>query len=446
MNPNEMNERVENLTAQVDEMNLRLEDAREERNELLRQRFDLKEQRRYFRAQLREAKAEGNADREEKIEARLNELAEQLDELDDRIDGLEDQIDNMGDEMDDIMDQVDDLEETLGEPVTEGDAGEKAGENAGAGAGTDAITAAMEKLNGLLTKGFKKMADTIENLDFEKMGENVSNMASKAYRTVEGVATDAARNIDNAWNEAKEIREQPGGIGDYKISGSSTIDGGCYNRITASGSCKVSSDLVCRELRVSGSFRALGGVDCNGAVRATGSLQCAGDMLAGSLTSSGGTKIQGNLESGPVVSTGGLTVGGSVKAAALRSSGGLHVDGDVEADSFTSTGGLNVGGMINADVVSIQTSVGNSTVGSIGGSKVRVYRAIGGLLNSLGVPTGMLTCDSIEGDEVDVAAVKAHVVRGATVTIRSSCDIDQVEYTDTCTVEDGAKVDNCVKV
>ena len=53
MNPNEMNERVENLTAQVDEMNLRLEDAREERNELLRQRFDLKEQRRYFRAQLR---------------------------------------------------------------------------------------------------------------------------------------------------------------------------------------------------------------------------------------------------------------------------------------------------------------------------------------------------------------------------------------------------------
>ena len=445
MNPNEMNERVENLTAQVDEMNMRLEDAREERNELLRQRFDLKEQRRYFRAQLREAKAEGNTERMEKIESRLNELAEQLDELDDRIDGLEDKIEGMGDEMDDIMDQVDDLEDEI--PETD-EAENKAGEE-----GTekdfqnDRLSAAMEKLNGLLTKGFKKMADTIENLDFEKMGENVQNAASKAYRTMEGVATDAARNIDNAWNEAKESREQPGGIGDYKISGSSTIDGGCYNRISASGSCKVSSDLVCRELRVSGSFRALGGVDCNGAVRTTGSLQCAGDMLAGSLTSSGSTKIQGNLESGPVASTGGLTVGGNLKAAALRSSGGLHVEGDVEADSFTSTGGLNVGGMINADVVNIQTVMSSSSVGSIGGSKVRVYQNVtGGLLKTLGASMGVLTCDSVEGDEVDLTAVKAHVVRGATVTIRSGCAIDQVEYTDTCTVEEGATVGNCVKV
>ena len=35
MNPNEMNEKFDDLTAQVDEMNQRLEDAREERGELL---------------------------------------------------------------------------------------------------------------------------------------------------------------------------------------------------------------------------------------------------------------------------------------------------------------------------------------------------------------------------------------------------------------------------
>ncbi|MBQ9270504.1 MAG: hypothetical protein IJ206_13510 [Oscillospiraceae bacterium] len=443
MNPNEMNEKFDDLTAQVDEMNQRLEDAREERGELLRQRFDLKEQRRYFRAQLREAKAEGNTERVEKIESRLDELAEQLEKLDEQIDSLENAIDETSDHMDDIMDQVDDLESTLDETSEPGE--ETEAETAAEG--NDKITAAMEKLNSLLTKGFKKMADTIENIDFEKMGENVQSAANKAYRTVGGVASDAARNLDNAWNEAKESREQPGGIGDYRISGSSTIDGGCYNRITASGSCKVSSDLVCRELRVSGSFRALGGVDCNGPVRTTGALHCAGDLLAGSLSSSGSTKVQGNLESGPLTSTGGLNVGGNLKATALRSSGGLHVDGDVEADSFTSTGGLNVGGMVNADTVSIQTSVGQSTVGSIGGSAVRVYQtATGGLLNSLGAATGILTCDSIEGDDVDLTAVKAHVVRGATVVIRGGCEIDQVEYTDACTVEGDAKVGNCVKV
>ena len=446
MNPNEMNEKFDDLTAQVDEMNQRLEDAREERGELLRQRFDLKEQRRYFRAQLREAKAEGNTDRVEKIESRLDELAEQLEKLDEQIDSLENAIDETSDHMDDIMDQVDDLESTLDETAEPGDGTEEA--SAGTAAeGNDKITAAMEKLNSLLTKGFKKMADTIENIDFEKRGENVQSVANKAYRTVGGVASDAARNLDSAWNEVRESREQPGGIGDYRISGSSTIDGGCYNRITASGACKVSSDLVCRELRVSGSFRALGGVDCNGPVRTTGSLHCAGDLLAGSLSSSGSTKVQGNLESGPLTSTGGLNVGGNLKATALRSSGGLHVDGDVEADSFTSTGGLSVGGMVNADTVSIQTSVGQSTVGSIGGSTVRVYQtATGGLLNSLGAAAGILTCDSIEGDDVDLTAVKAHVVRGATVVIRGGCEIDQVEYTDTCTVDGGAKVGNCVKV
>ena len=441
MNPNEMNEKFEDLTAQVDEMSARLEEAREERSSLLRQRFDLKEQRRYFRAQLREAKAEGNADRVAKIETRLTELADQLDDLDDKIDALEDAIDETSDHMDDIMDQVDDLEETLEEDPFE-DPDENTGDSQ-----SDAITAAMEKLNGLLTKGFQKMADTLENLDLEKVSENVQSAASKAYKTVEGVASDAARNLDHAWNEAKESREQPGGIGDYKISGSSTIDGGCYNRITASGSCKVSSDLVCRELRVSGSFRALGSVDCNGPVRTTGSLNVSGDLLAGSLSSSGSTKVQGNLESGSLTATGGLSVSGNVKAKALRSSGGLHVDGDVEADSFTSTGGLNVGGMINADEISIQTALSQSKAGSIGGSTVRVYQTgTGGLLKYLGTSAGTLTCDSIEGDEVDLTAVKAHVVRGATVVIRGGCEIDQVEYTETCTVDGDARVGTCVKI
>ncbi len=440
MKPEEMNERFEDLTSQVDEMNERLESARDQRNELLRQRFDLKEQRRYFRAQLREAKAEENEERIAQVETRLEDLGNQLSDLDSQIDGLEADIDGISDEMDDIMDQVDGLGEELetDEEAPEAREGEAAFD----------LNRAMEKFNGLLTRGFQKMADTIENIDFDKVTEKTQSAMTRAAKTVSDVASDTARTVESAWNGARESREAPGGIGDYRISGSSTIDGGCYNRIVASGSCKVSSDLVCRELKISGSFRACGGVDCNGPVRSTGSLHCTGDLLAGSLVSSGSAKVQGNLESGPLTSTGGLAVGGNLKATTVRSSGGLHVDGDVEADSFHTTGGLEVGGMVNADVVDIQVSVSQAKIGSIGGSDVKVTQsASAGLLSGLLKPTsGYLTCDSIEGDQVDLTAVKAGVVRGGTVVIRSGCDIDQVEYTETCTVDGDARVGNCVKI
>ena len=105
-----------------------------------------------------------------------------------------------------------------------------------------------------------------------------------------------------------------------------------------------------------------------------------------------------------------------------------------------------MGGMINADEVHIQVSVSQSQVGAIGGSEVHVTQsAPAGILSSIWKP-GMLNCDSIEGDEVELTMVKAHVVRGANVVIHSGCDIDQVEYTDTCTVDEDAKVGNCIKV
>lgn len=440
MNPEEMNDRIDELTTQADEMSAQLEDAREQRNDLLRQRFDIKEQRRYFRTQLREAKAEGNAERAGKIETRLSELDGEIEDLDRQVEELESSIDAAVEEIEEVMDQVEEIQPQEPDRAQEKDEPREEPEK-------DVLTETMNKLNSLLTRGFKKMADTIENIDFEKVGENVSNAASKAYKTVEGAATGAARNVESAWNEAKENREKPGGIGDYRSSGSSTIDGGCYNRITVSGACKISSDLVCREMRLSGSVRACGGVDCNGPIRTTGSFQVGNKLIAGSLSSSGSTKVQSDLEAGAVRSTGGLHVGGNLKAADLYSTGGLHVTGDVEADTVTTTGTLEIGGMLNADDVDIQVALGSSTIGSIGGANVKIYpSASAGLLKTLGAATGTLTCTSIEGDTLDLAAVKADVVRGATVIIRAGSMVDQVEYTDACTVEEGAVVGHQAQV
>jgi cytoskeletal protein CcmA (bactofilin family) len=443
---------MEQLTAQVEEMSQSLEDAKEQRNALLRERFEKKEQRRYFRAQMREARAAGNDARIHEIDGRLDALEEEIQDLDGQIEDLEDTIDITGDQVEDALDALDDMAEDAQETLEE--EGQQEDQE-----WAQKLEHTVDRLNGLLQKGFQKVADKLEHLDLDQVSENVQTAATKAAKTVSevatdaaktvsGVATDAAKTVETAWSEAKENRQKPGGIGDCRVSGSSVIDGGCYNRITVSGGCKVSSDLVCRELSTSGSFRACGGVDCNGPVRVSGSFHCAGPLLAGSLSSSGSVKVQEDLRSGTVTSTGGLHVGGDCKGTVIRSSGTLQVEGDLEADSFTSTGGLRVGGMVNADVVNIRLSMMESTAGSIGGSKVHVAQSVtGGLLSGILKPTGgRLTCESIEGDQVELAGVTAQVVRGTNVVIGAGCDIQQVEYTETCTVDSDAKVGSCTKV
>ena len=311
----------------------------------------------------------------------------------------------------------------------------------------DSLDNAMDSLNRGLQKLLGKVADTLDNVDFDNIGQNVHNAASKAAKTVSNVAQDAAKEVENAYKDLKENREKPGGIGDYKISGTGVLDGGCYNRITCSGACKVSSDLVCRELKSSGSFKACGNLDVSGETRTSGAFKCEGNLTSGSFQGSGSSKIQGDLKSSLVNVPGVLSVGGGIYATEIRVSGSLKTGGDCEADSFTASGSLNVDGIINADTVKINLARAESTVTAIGGSSVTVSQsATAGFLTGILPSFGILKCESIEGDTVDITGVHADTVRGANVTVRSGCHIDRVEYSETCSIDGSAVVGSCVKV
>ena len=431
MNREEFNETLSQLEQQLEEMNNRLEDAREQRNSLLRERFDLKEQRRYLRNQRREAMEADNQDRVERLAARLEELEEKLNTIDSRIDEIEEIIETTNDNMDEVRDTMGNAKDRM-EDARE--AAEDGQEQFDLGEQWDK---AMDGLNQALQKGLKAVADTLEHVDFESIGQDVSSAVNKA-----------SKNVKTAFNEAKDNRQKPGGVGDYRVSGSGVLDGGCYNRISCTGACKVSSDLTCREISSSGSFHACGNVDCSGGIRSSGSFHCAGNLTAGEMSSSGSTRVEGNLKSGLLNVPGSLSVDGNISAGEMQVSGSLKVGGDCEADSFTASGSLNVSGIVNADVVKIRLVRSQSTVGSIGGSQVTVERsATAGLLSSILMPKyGTLECDSIEGDQVDIIGVQASTVRGTRVIIRNGCTIGSVEYSEACTVEDGAQVGRCVKV
>ena len=241
---------------------------------------------------------------------------------------------------------------------------------------------------------------------------------------------------------------------DMRISGSSTMPGGEYDRVSISGSGTVQGDLRCQSLSCSGSARVQGDVDCAGEVRSSGSskvtgsitceslgcsgaVKCEGSILSrGLIHSSGAMKVSGSLEGGEVDVSGGLEAG-EIHCGRLHCSGGARVSGGVEAESVHLTGSAVIQGLLNAETVEISASRG-IRIGSIGGSSIRIYKPT--QVSLLGLFHGSVSCaqvGDIEGDDVDLEYTQADVVRGRRVRIGEGCSIGRVEYSESLDAWDG---------
>jgi len=95
------------------------------------------------------------------------------------------------------------------------------------------------------------------------------------------------------------------------VSGAATISGGKIERdIRVSGSGKISGDVECNALRCSGAIKAYGNVLAHGEVKCSGSFKCDRDLIADENVSfSGSAKIYGKT-----IVNGYLTVTGSFKS------------------------------------------------------------------------------------------------------------------------------------
>ena len=79
---------------------------------------------------------------------------------------------------------------------------------------------------------------------------------------------------------------------DMKISGSSSMPGGEYGKVSISGAGKVQGSLKCEEMHCSGASNVQGDVDCAGELCTSGAGKVAGSVRCGSLTSSGSFSAQ----------------------------------------------------------------------------------------------------------------------------------------------------------
>ena len=238
---------------------------------------------------------------------------------------------------------------------------------------------------------------------------------------------------------------------DLNIAGSGQITPGEYDTIRVSGSGHLGDAVRCKNLYVSGSANG-SNVVCEKDFHISGSCGFSGKVTAGNVAISGGSSFGGDVEATERIAiSGGMSCGGDLRCKQLQVSGNGKVSGDVEAELAKIRGALDCEGLLNAEEVDIEFEKG-MTVGSIGGSKIAIYKRHGEakkkkarlpLLSSLIKKTTAGTVcvtNSIEGDEIALEGVVTPRVSGRVVAIGADCEIELVQYSEQVEVSPEAKV------
>lgn len=235
------------------------------------------------------------------------------------------------------------------------------------------------------------------------------------------------------------------------VSGAGRIEGGAYGTVKIAGSGRVMGDLTAEEFQAAGSAKVEGNLKAQ-KFEVAGSFRCEGNLEVEEGEAAGSCKVTGRIKAQE------LKLAGAVQAKAitggyLRAGGSLAVAESVEVETFRLTGAFEIGGLLSADRVEVELE-GRSQAQEIGGEKIVVragQKSLGGIISSAlaflwgsGTPKE-LTVETVEGDEVELEATQAKLVRGGKVKIGPGCHIERVEYSDSLEVAPGAVVKEEVK-
>lgn len=244
---------------------------------------------------------------------------------------------------------------------------------------------------------------------------------------------------------------------DMNIAGSGQIAPGEYDTIRVSGSGQLGDAVRCENLYASGAVNGKT-VTCNNELHTSGSCRFSGTVTAGSVAFSGGSHVEGDLVATERIAiAGGNYVGGDIRCKQLQIAGKSEVGGDVEAETAKIRGIIYCAGLINAEEVEIEYKE-TSEVGSIGGSKILIYKRHGSekkkkfrlpLFSRLvkKVADGVVQVKtSVEGDEIALEGVKTPRVSGRVVAIGAGCEIDLVQYSEQVEISPEATVGKTERV
>ena len=230
---------------------------------------------------------------------------------------------------------------------------------------------------------------------------------------------------------------------DASIAGSGTLAGGVYGKVEVAGAASVQGDLEANTVSIAGSAKVNGSLKAE-TIGLAGSCSVKGDVEAGVFGSAGSITVEGNLKARSFEAAGSHRIDGGIKAETIEITGSLKAGGDVEAERFAAQGSFRVAGLVNADRIEIELDGARSTAREVGGSQIAIRSPQRGFFG-LTRKGGHLEVESIEGDEINLEATEAQIVRGKRVEIGERCKIDTVEYSESLVVSPESSVKNQTK-
>ena len=238
------------------------------------------------------------------------------------------------------------------------------------------------------------------------------------------------------------------------IAGVGVIPSGEFDeKISISGTGRLSGNLRCKGLSISGEASGAGDIVCDGKMSVAGSAHFKGYLRAETLWIAGSFRLEeGCTAQQDIRVAGAAHFGGAVKCGNLHSDGSIRLDAGAEAEEICLSHRTQSGGLLNAETVTLQLRGGTSCVASIGGSSIQVKNigrrfSLRDLLQCGTQRYGFLKVEeSIEGETVTLENTSAPVVVGDTVNIGKDCEIGRVQYTGQLEIHPEAKVGEVEKL
>jgi cytoskeletal protein CcmA (bactofilin family) len=199
----------------------------------------------------------------------------------------------------------------------------------------------------------------------------------------------------------------PGRGGHVRIAGSGVVAGGKYEKISISGSGRVTGDVEAEEVRVSGSALFMGSISAK-IFKCAGSCKVGGDVKSEVFKAAGSASIQGSIDCGEVRIAGSLRAL-SVKAKLFYASGSFGIE-FIEADEvMLSISDVAKAGKIKAKTITVEgEELVKLSIGSI--LKIALRRRPIPVLE-----VEEITAESIVAEDVVIrgnVAAKEIVIRG----------------------------------
>lgn len=231
------------------------------------------------------------------------------------------------------------------------------------------------------------------------------------------------------------------------IEGLGTHSGGEFDRVTISGHGKITSDLKCQTLDVSGISTLQGDVEGE-SVRASGMGKFLKNIKASELDISGKVDVDGDIEVSTLYASGMFKAKQCLKTIQANITGMLSVEGDMVGEDITCDGSIQCKGFLNCESLEINIRCA-SKFNEVGATKVNISTQTNGFTGVIGrlFPiNNKVIAQVIEGDEIDIESCEVKVLRGRDIKIGPKCKVGIVEYSGTLEVDPNAQIDQVNQV